>query len=309
MTEASPPSPLLTCTDLSSASGLAVCRASQLAQAMQVSWTVLHVHGGSALDELCDWLGLGSTQANDAQQALVQAAREEVLAWLAHTLPTTGPGADRMAVDVRSGHVLAEVTAAVQRLAPSLVVVGARGEGDLRHMVVGSTAERLLRRTLQPLLVVRQPTKGAYQRVLVPVDFSPWSAATLNTVRRLLPKAHLVLLHAWSIPLEGKLHLAGVDDDTVAHYRQQAHAQAQQQLQQLAQTQGLVDSEWTPCLVQGDASHTILAQAEQRSCDLIALGKHGRHVAEDLLLGSVTKHTLAEAELDVLVCTLRRPAA
>ena len=301
--------PLLACTDLSPASGMAVCRANQLAQAMQSPWAVLHVQGGSALDDLLGWLGMGTPQADKAALALVQAAERDVHAWLAATLPAQALASPRLTVQVSSGHVLTEVAAAVQQFSPSLLVVGARGEGDLLHMVVGSTAERLLRRTREPLLVVRQPVKGAYQRVLVPVDFSPWSVATLNTVRRLLPQAHLVLLHVWAIPLEGKLQRVGVDADTVAHYRQQARAQADQQLLALAQTQGLLPAQWSPCLVQGDASHTILAQAQQRSCDLIALGKHGRQVAEDLLLGSVTKHVLAESELDVLVCTLDRPLA
>jgi len=41
-----------------------------------------------------------------------------------------------------------------------------------------------------------------------------------------------------------------------------------------------------------------------RDCDLVVLGKHGRSAAEDLLLGSVTKHVLAEGRSDVLVATL-----
>lgn len=39
--------------------------------------------------------------------------------------------------------------------------------------------------------------------------------------------------------------------------------------------------------------------------DLITVGKHGAHIAEELLLGSVTKHVLAESQCDVLVITTR----
>ncbi len=38
---------------------------------------------------------------------------------------------------------------------------------------------------------------------------------------------------------------------------------------------------------------------------LIAIGKHGRNMVEELLLGSVTKHVLAESAGDVLVSTSR----
>ena len=35
--------------------------------------------------------------------------------------------------------------------------------------------------------------------------------------------------------------------------------------------------------------------------DLIVIGKHGLQVMEELLLGSVTKHVLAESQCDVMV--------
>lgn len=37
------------------------------------------------------------------------------------------------------------------------------------------------------------------------------------------------------------------------------------------------------------------------ACDLVVMGKHGTHVTEELLLGSVTKRVLAESHADVLV--------
>lgn len=43
------------------------------------------------------------------------------------------------------------------------------------------------------------------------------------------------------------------------------------------------------------ATPCILEQGEELGADLIALGKHGAGMAEELLLGSVTKHVLAQA--------------
>ncbi len=39
----------------------------------------------------------------------------------------------------------------------------------------------------------------------------------------------------------------------------------------------------------------------KHDCDLIDLGKHGIHVTEELLLGSVAKRVLTESRGDVLV--------
>jgi nucleotide-binding universal stress UspA family protein len=35
--------------------------------------------------------------------------------------------------------------------------------------------------------------------------------------------------------------------------------------------------------------------------DPLVVGKHGAHIAEELLLGRVTRHVLAESQCDVLV--------
>lgn len=45
-------------------------------------------------------------------------------------------------------------------------------------------------------------------------------------------------------------------------------------------------------------------QEQELDCDLIVMGKHGQGMLEELLLGSVTKHVLAESTGDVLVLGL-----
>ncbi len=52
-----------------------------------------------------------------------------------------------------------------------------------------------------------------------------------------------------------------------------------------------------------DPALAIGEQEIEQDCDLIVVGKHGRNMIEDLLLGSVTSHVLAESLCDVLVST------
>lgn len=297
---ATPRQGVLACTDFSPAADLALQRAGLLAARMGVPLTALHVVSGDAVDALRHWLGVGEP----VEQQLLGAAHERLRAQVARCVPPTHAALPQpLHQRVSAGQVMAEIKAVVGEVAPELVVLGPRGDSDFAHLVLGTTAERLLRRSQRPVLVVRNPIVQPYRRVLVPVDFSRWTGITLQAVRRVAPEAHLVLLHAWSVPFEEKLAFAGVDADTVAHYRQRAQAEAEQLLHQVAHDHALPASGWTPCLVQGDASHAILAQASREACDLIALGKHGRHAAEELLLGSVCKHVLAETGTDVLVAT------
>jgi nucleotide-binding universal stress UspA family protein len=54
-------------------------------------------------------------------------------------------------------------------------------------------------------------------------------------------------------------------------------------------------------VIHGDPSQRIIAMEQEYDADLIVVGKHGTHFAEELLLGSVTKHVLAESQCDVMV--------
>ncbi|MEN9436527.1 MAG: hypothetical protein RIR09_1182, partial [Pseudomonadota bacterium] len=45
----------------------------------------------------------------------------------------------------------------------------------------------------------------------------------------------------------------------------------------------------------------IVEQEQERSCDLIVMGKHGQNALEELFLGSVTKEILSQSQCDILV--------
>jgi len=204
------------------------------------------------------------------------------------------------------GAVLEEIDRAATAIDADLVVLGASGAGFLRQFVPGATAKRLLRKLKQPRLVVKQHGHETYRRIRVAVDFSPWSAPLIGLARRVAPGAHIVLLTAHEVPFEGKLRYAGVADETIQTYRKQAREVAVQQPHAMATAAGLLPSDWTLSVRRGNASLAIVEQEREQACDLIIVGKHGRHVAEEWLLGSVTTHVLAESDGDVLVSTASR---
>jgi nucleotide-binding universal stress UspA family protein len=47
----------------------------------------------------------------------------------------------------------------------------------------------------------------------------------------------------------------------------------------------------------------IVRQEQERDCDLVVVGKHGRNAVEELLLGSTTNMVIAQGSADVLVST------
>ena len=208
-------------------------------------------------------------------------------------------------IEAAAGSVLDGIVRTAERVDAGLLVLGARGVGFLRRLALGTTSQRLMRRTNRPLLVVRQMAHRPYRRALLAVDFSPQSRHALTLARRVAPSAKLVILTVFQVPFEGKLRFAGVDDATIELHRQRARAEARRQLHALAHEAGLSPSQWEHCVVEGHASRRIVELEQSCDCDLVVLAPHGRSAAVDLLLGSVTTHVLAEGHVDVLVSPLR----
>jgi nucleotide-binding universal stress UspA family protein len=61
---------------------------------------------------------------------------------------------------VRTGQPFQEICSAAQELKMDLVVIATHGYTGLKHVVLGSTAERVVRHAPCPVLVVREPEEG-----------------------------------------------------------------------------------------------------------------------------------------------------
>jgi len=114
-------------------------------------------------------------------------------------------------------------------------------------------------------------------------------------------------MHSVEVPFEGRLRTVGVADAVIPHYRDAARKEPRQQLQQLAAQTGLDLGNVRLSTPDGAHAWMPIAQEEQEhDCDLIVIGRQGRHMLDELLLGSTTRMVLSECTVDVLVSTRRR---
>ncbi len=292
---------IIAATDLSAPARHALDRAFRLAAETGAKLDIAHVVSQSALDTLHRLLGV---QAPPVEQHILDEAYAKLSQLVADLNQTHGVSVE---IHLAAGTVLCMILDQADAMDADLLVLGARGEDYLSHLLLGTTAERLLRRTRRPVLMVKQTSHEPYRRVLVPVDFSPWSATAIRLASRVAPRAELVLLHAFEAPFESKLQFAGVDEETINNYRMEARQESLTQLEMIAADVGLKPDVVRTCVHHGDASHVILTQEQELDCDLIVMGKHGQGVMEELLLGSVTKHILSESACDVLVANHHAP--
>ena len=117
---------------------------------------------------------------------------------------------------VRTGHAYEEICNLARELKIDLIVLASRGNTGLKRIVLGSTAERVVRFSPCPVLVVRQrKRKGTVdlglvtsgkkfriRKILAPVDFSQCSMAGAMYAAFLskIFGAKLCLFHAVQLP-------------------------------------------------------------------------------------------------------------
>ena len=291
----SPPS-LLAATDFSTPARHALERAAQLAAAHpDVQLTLAHVISISMLARL---RGIMRDEA-PAMETRLADETAQALTEMATRLSTqyACPVNTRLA----QGSALDAITDLADELQSNLLVMGARGAHFVREFLLGSTTERVLRRTRRPVLAVKQRPQGAYRRVLVPVDFSVHAVAAAQTAHRWLPDADIILLHAFEVDIEGTLRFASIDEEKIHAYRARAREDALEAMAQFVEQLSIPAGQLTRLVVHGAPTLRILEHEQSLDVDLIAIGKHGQSVLEELLLGSVTKHVLAYSSSDVLV--------
>ncbi len=290
---------IVAATDLSGSSLHACHRAACLARVHGAALTLVHVLAQSALDDL--------RRAGDAAPA--QAVEDDARTRL-HELAVELQQRHRARVDAQllTGHAVTEVVSLAERLDAGLIVTGTRGAGFMRGVVVGSTAERVAKFSRRPVLMVRRSVHQPYRRVLVPVDFSPWSLQAVHLADRIAPDSTIVLMHAVEVPFERRMRSSGVSDEAIARSRSHARSEAQRRLRELAAQSGLAPERLRQATPEGEDPWMLIAQQEQvHDCDLTVMGRQGRHALEDLMLGSTTRMVLAESGTDVLLSTHRAP--
>lgn len=250
----------------------------------------MHCLPGLELVRLRAWLSAGKVESSLRERA--QAALRERADAL------TGAYGIGVRTHLLEGQPHREIELAAAAVNADLVVVGAAGEHPLREFFLGATAERVVRACPAPVLVVRSEARAPYARVLAALDLSPQGPAVVEIARRVAPDASLTLVHAFEAPFESKLHYAGVSEEDIHRYAREARAAAMATLGALAENEG---GRAGIRVEHGRPENVLIRLIGETAADLVICGKHGASEAVELLLGSVTKHLLREANLDVLV--------
>ena len=189
-----------------------------------------------------------------------------------------------------------------------LIALGTHGRSGFERLVLGSIAEKVLRKACCPVLTVPPHAPGAVprdilsmQRILCPVDFSRSSGRALEYAISLAQEAHarLSVLHVLELPAD----LSEFPYTGLAEYRDARFQQARKHLSEVVKAAVPPTCPVDELLLVGRAHREILRVAAEQGADLIAMGVQGHGATDLMFFGSTANHVVREATCPVL--TLR----
>jgi nucleotide-binding universal stress UspA family protein len=193
-----------------------------------------------------------------------------------------------------------------------LIAMATHGRSGVSRWVFGSVAEKVLRATPAPLLLVRPDADGMapppvhplpYRTIVVPLDGSPFAEQALDQAYAVAAAtgASLLLVAVASEPDEflaaevGDIPVWMLEDRLAETERLQAYLQ--QQATRLTNAGLAVEIQ----VRAGSPATAILDAAEEAAADLIVMATHGRSGLQRFWLGSVALKVVQSARTPVLL--------
>ena len=259
---------------------------------------LIHVHPP---DEAASVSGAGHLMLQSAEA--VQFLRDELTNVQQKHAPTFWPEN----CHVRGGRPHQEIVQLAREIDADLIILSTRGQSGLKRVLLGSTAERVVRSAPCPVLVVRQwKSRAAWKAfairtILVPVDFSECSLAGVQYAAYLAKTfgAKLRLFHAM-YPYADYV----IADRVGARLAPLVEAQqgaARDEMEELKRTVFLRDVSVEAKIGTGHAIDEICGEATQPDIDLVVTSTHGRTGLKHALIGSVAEHVVRYAECPVII--------
>jgi len=243
---------------------------------------------------------------------LTEDGRRASESYLARLSKTFSENSVTCCVEIGQPEVVIIETAAQNK--GTLVAMATHGRTGMSRWLLGSVAEKVLRGSTNPLLLVRAGEGGRgdgslkIETVIVPLDASPLAETVLRDVTDLAKVLQLkiILAHAYNVPLSAYY---GAEDygspdyrSLAAQLKDEAHKYLDRKVEEL---KGGGLAQVSSVLSEGFAAEEIIALTRSEPDSLLAMCTHGYSGVKRWVLGSVTEKVVRHCGDPVLVV---RPA-
>jgi nucleotide-binding universal stress UspA family protein len=217
-------------------------------------------------------------------------------------------------VSLANCHVLSgappfdEICRLAQKIPADLIVMPTHGYTGLKHVFLGSTAERIIQHSPCPVFVGRPGKRKSETRrtstahtILVPVDFSGCSRGGLRYAIDFANEfgARIILLHATYLGYVYSSEGTALYD--IPALQKAARKNAERQMRQLVRSVNFGGVKFETAFTHGSVVLDICAFAKDHNVDLIITSTHGLTGLEHILIGSIAEHVVRHAPCSVLV--------
>ena len=203
---------------------------------------------------------------------------------------------------IEGGETFAEIIHHAEKVRAGLIVMGMHGKVKLRDMFVGTTIERVIRKGIKPVLMVRDSPVGGYKKVLVGTDFSAGSKQAFLLALELAPKSTFDLVHCYGFPnIYMGDHMAQHAEDVIADLASDRLERFVKQHKRVLKKYNVTPQKFNFGMVRGDTFSSLTNKASNLKADLIAIGTYSNVSLMPYKLGGTAKDILTNPPCDVLV--------
>lgn len=198
--------------------------------------------------------------------------------------------------------VFDEICRLAKKIPADLIVMPTHGHTGLKHLFLGSTAERVVQHSPCPVFVARKTrTPLTIKTILVPVDFSRCSLKGLEYAIAFANElgAKIILLHATYLGYVYSTEGSALYD--IPGLQKAARKAAERQMQKLVRAVKFGGVKFEAAFTDASPALDICQFVKDRDIDLIITSTHGLTGFEHVLIGSIAEKVVRHAPCSVLV--------
>jgi nucleotide-binding universal stress UspA family protein len=235
---------------------------------------------------------LSSTADRTGESAVAHARRALSARW---------PDVEALVVD---GPPVDGILAEARRFKADVIVLGWRGHGAIRRVLMGSVSRGIVRGARSAVLVVRRSAR--VRRIVLGLDGSPTSKRALSLVSAFAPRpdGRVILLTAVDLlPVPPRRRLPGAQAVAREVKRRNVKREkaAFRELNRAAAALGRAGWQARTVLTRGEPLRDLLGTAVNGRSQLLVVGARGTSGIRHLLLGSVAEGALNRSPVPVLI--------
>jgi nucleotide-binding universal stress UspA family protein len=233
------------------------------------------------------------------KQRLEEEARNNINAMLPKELLET----ETAVPIIRFGKPFLEIIQFAKEKEVDIIAIGTHGRAGVDRIILGSVAERVVRKAHCPVMVVRSRKYIGFKRIIVPIDFSDCSRMALEYAAA-TARAHrskLTILHVYEEAFIEPYVRAANTEEEADEIMKEIERVNETKYDEFLKTIDLSGVEYEKLLKKGIPKTDIVETAMEQQANLIVMGTHGRSGIKHTLIGSTAEEVVRTVHCDIVV--------